>query len=363
MEFKYILEEGSKKYNCPQCDNKTYVRYIDVVTGDYLAYRFGRCDRETNCKYFVKPDGEISNTYEIKYTPPKPISYHSHDLVAKSTKGFKKNNIIQFLKSIFQIQQVQDVIVKYNIGTSKYWDGATLYWQMDDYGKIRHGKVMLHDRETGKRQKDKKGKPCISSIKTILKLKDFNLNQCLFGLHLVNDVNTKIAVVESEKTAIIMSIVKPEYTWVATGGKQGFKYNMLMPIKANKIVAFPDKGEYNFWLNKAIELNELGFKINVSEGLEKTNYKVGTDLADVFLETIKSTPNENYCQDKKEDLAPIIEIPTIPIISEAESKLILLAAKNPSVLSLIPLFDLTDENGLDINIDLIEKQVQNPPSK
>ncbi len=362
MEYKYILEEGSKKYNCPQCDNKTYVRYIDVVTGDYLAYRFGRCDRETNCKYFVTPDGELSNSYEIKYTPPKSASYHSYDLVAKSTIGFKKNNFIQFLKSIFDIQKVRDALVKYNIGSSKYWKGATIFWQMDDYGKIRHGKVMLYDRETGKRQKDKDGKAYISSVRAILKLKNFNINQCLFGLNLVNDENAKIAIVESEKTAIIMSIVKPEYTWVATGSKQGFKYDMLMPIKANKIVAFPDKSEYDDWLNKAIELNELGFKINVSEGLENTDYIDGTDLADVFLETIKTIPNENYCHDKKEDLAPIIEIPTMPIISEAESKLILLAAKNPDLLSLIKLFDLTDENGLDINIDLIEKQAQNIPS-
>ena len=31
--------------------------------------------------------------------------------------------------------------------------------------------------------------------------------------------DVKVAVVEAEKTAVIMSEVKPEYIWLATGGK------------------------------------------------------------------------------------------------------------------------------------------------
>jgi hypothetical protein len=41
----------------------------------------------------------------------------------------------------------------------------------------------------------------------------FNINQCLFGLHLINESNQKtIAVVESEKTAVLISVFKPQYT-------------------------------------------------------------------------------------------------------------------------------------------------------
>ncbi|WP_255347637.1 DUF6371 domain-containing protein [Flavobacterium sp. ACAM 123] len=72
------------------------------------------------------------------------------------------------------------------------------------------------------------------------------MNQCLFGLHLINESNQKtIAVVESEKTAVLISVFKPQYTWAATGMKGGFKYENLKPIKEFKIIAFPDKSEFN----------------------------------------------------------------------------------------------------------------------
>jgi hypothetical protein len=65
-------------------------------------------------------------------------------------------------------------------------------------------------------------------------------------LHLINESNQKtIAVVESEKTAVLISVFKPQYTWAGTGMKGGFKYENLKPIKEFKIIAFPDKSEFN----------------------------------------------------------------------------------------------------------------------
>ena len=58
---------------------------------------------------------------------------------------------------------------------------------------------------------------------------------------------------------------------------------MLKPIKKRNIVSFPDKGEYINWLNKATELNAIGFKIAISEILEHTDFENGFDLADYYL--------------------------------------------------------------------------------
>ena len=45
--------------------------------------------------------------------------------------------------------------------------------------------------------------------------KDFNMVQCLFGEHLLRlHPDKKVAVVESEKTAVICSALMPEYVWV-----------------------------------------------------------------------------------------------------------------------------------------------------
>ena len=144
---------------------------------------------------------------------------------------------------------------------------------------------MLFNPETGKRSKDQNGNGFINSVRSVLRLKDFNLKQCLFGLHLFNETNQKtIALVEGEKTAVVMSVFKPQYTSLATGSKSGLKHEFLKPIKAYKIIVFPDKSEYSDWLNKATELNGFGFKIVVNDWLENQNkYAVGTDLADVYV--------------------------------------------------------------------------------
>jgi hypothetical protein len=107
----------------------------------------------------------------------------------------------------------------------------------------------------------------------------------LFGLHRINeDYQKTIGIVESEKTAIILSIFIPEYIWIATGSKQNLKFDLFKPLKKRKIVLFPDKGEYLYWNNKAAELNAIGFRIGVSEYLEKQcNFEAGTDLADVYF--------------------------------------------------------------------------------
>jgi len=345
MIYRYNLEKGSKKFNCPQCHKKTFVRFIDNETGDYLSHEFGRCDRENKCAYFSTPKGEYKNTYVVKYIPPPATSYHDYNLVTKSGCNFNQNNLIQFLKTIFTENEVKDVISKYLIGTSKHLIGGTIFWQIDNQENVRHGKVMLYDAITGKRKKTDEGKAFINSVRSILKLKDFNLKQCLFGLHLINESETQtIAIVEAEKTAIIMNISKPEYKWLSTGSVQGFKYDMMKPIKNYKIIAFPDKCEYFTWQSKAIELNKFGFNITVSQWLESTNYPDGTDLADVYLdETISLTSSiisplvSVKHEDIEKDLYTIIPTKTDTLIHHMENK-------NPNILFLINEFGLTEDN-------------------
>jgi hypothetical protein len=191
------------------------------------------------------------------------------------------------LKTLFSEEKVNEAVRKYLIGTWKSWEGTTVFWQIDQQEKVRHGKVMMFNSDTGKRSKREDGTGIFSTVRSLSKLEGFELRQCLFGLHLIHE-NTKIvALVESEKTALIMSLFKPEYTWLATGSKGGFKYEFLKPIKQFKIVAFPDKSEYSDWFNTAVKLNGIGFKITVNDLLENLDYPVGSDLADVLIEERK----------------------------------------------------------------------------
>jgi hypothetical protein len=330
-QYKYSLDKSSKKFVCPKCNKKAFVKFIETETGSYLNDEFGRCDHESSCKYFNTPTGELKNTFEVVNIPTPEPSFHEYSLVSQSGRNYKQNNFVQFLKTLFTEVEVKEAILKYLIGTSKHWNGATTFWQIDNNEKVRHGKIMLFNPETGKRVKHENGNGLINSVRTILKLNDFNLNQCLFGLHLINETNQKtIALVEGEKTAVLMSVFKPQYTWLATGGKSGLKYEYLKPIKDYKIIAFPDKSEYNDWLNKATELNGFGFKIVVNEWLEQqTNYEAGTDLADVYINEIKA-----------------IEQPKKVEVNYTNTEMIIhrIEQHTPEIWELINTFDLVDYN-------------------
>ena len=124
---------------------------------------------------------------------------------------------------------------------------------------------------------------------------DARTEKCLFGLHLLltdadcDDV--EIAVVESEKTAVICSElftlksmkekysisnidIKPNILWMATGGISNISSKLLMPLKGYKVTLFPDTDTdgtaYRHWTDMAEKISiETYQKINVSDILEK----------------------------------------------------------------------------------------------
>jgi hypothetical protein len=120
---------------------------------------------------------------------------------------------------------------------------------------------------------------------------DFILSQCLFGLHLLGEPDFNmgkkevIRVVESEKTALILFGLQPEYLYMATGSNGNFKESMLKPLKGYRVEAFPDKSEYENWIKEASKLNQKGYNIKVSRLLENTDLEEGSDLIDLLIKT------------------------------------------------------------------------------
>jgi len=162
---------------------------------------------------------------------------------------------------------------------------------------------MSYNTETGKRTKNNDGKPKINWVHSALKKTNYNLKQCLFGLHLLNDNVKQVAIVESEKTALIMSLNYPKYTWMSTGSMSNFKLDYLEPLKNTNIIAYPDKGCYEKWSKTAKTLNENGYNITVSKIIEKIECKMGCDLADVI-----EFEDKNVIKQAKTDLNAIAEI-------------------------------------------------------
>ena len=94
--FKYILDKSSKKFVCPACGKKTFVKYVDNENNVYLDDGSGRCDRESSCKYSKLPN---KNSVISEYTIPiitRQASTLQSDLLVQCGRNFKQNNFIQF---------------------------------------------------------------------------------------------------------------------------------------------------------------------------------------------------------------------------------------------------------------------------
>ena len=286
--YRHQLDTTSKKYRCPECGQKHFVRFIDSETNQYAAEHFGRCDREVQCAYFLYPSSETYYPYNYDYTPTLPkkaiaTSYIDISIAEATLCNYETNPLISYLYKRYAADKIERVIHMYNVGTAALYSGSIVYWQIDSTGNIRAGKVMGYDKDTGKRLKSLEGKPQINWAHKLLKNdSNYNLKQCLYGQHLLSNNTKVVCIVESEKTALIMAIELPKLTWMATGSLSAFKREILSPIKSCEVIAFPDKGAYSKWLKVADVLNKEGFNIKVSDELEKDHYKEGSDLVDVL---------------------------------------------------------------------------------
>jgi len=274
-KFKYQLAKKGKII-CDGCGKKTAVAYIETETGNFV---FGamKCDREQNCSYHKKPESNkpiFSPKYEVievKTDYIHPSILEKHFLLPN------ENNFLQFLRSKYPIEKAKEVESLYFLSD---YGRSVIFWQIDQLGRIRSGKIMEYNPATGKRVKDENGKSAINWIHK----KPFNLKQCLFGLHLSKEYPNKvIGIVESEKTAVIMQINEPRLIWMACGSLNGFKMEYLAPLRLRKIIGFPDKGCFEIWNQTAEKLNEIGFSITINEVLENNPVaKVGDDIADLI---------------------------------------------------------------------------------
>ena len=176
-------------------------------------------------------------------------------------------------------EQMQRAARRYRLGASR--DGGVIFWQIDEFDQLRDGKIM-HYRPDCHRDHDRKPTWTAYLLRKSGRLpKDWNTDHCLFGLHLLENVKMKelknektVAVVEAEKTAVIMSEVKPEYIWLATGGKTELNVAKLCPLEGRRVILFPDTDEdgqtYRDWYDIAEAASDVfGHPVTVSSILEQ----------------------------------------------------------------------------------------------
>ena len=276
-KFRFSLEKGSKHVICPNCQKKTFKRFVDNITGEIAGERYGRCERINVCRYLKYPESDASMsdwTPAPPPQPPKPLDYVSKDVVNTTLSQYKTNVFYMWLVKLFGFEVADNLRTDYNIGTAK--GNGTIFWQEDRKSNVRTGKVMYYH-PTGKRIKERNSWFLHSRIK-----EDFNYKQCFFGLHLTTP-DKPVALCESEKTAILMSVFMPEYTWVASGGSEMLNLQRLNELPRLDMV-FPDNGQFEKWEQKTRIFANRQMDLSVDRAVNSGLISEGDDILDLWFE-------------------------------------------------------------------------------
>lgn len=306
-QYKYHLATPAEqrqhhgKWFCPSCGKKEFVCYVDD-NGDVLNESVGKCERINSCQYHYTPK-EYYNDNDIKssivtdfrpkkpqYKPEPPTSYINPDIFKKSVNATKnhKNNLIIFLCDVFGVDATNKMTTDYFIGTAKVWDGSSVFWQIDINGNIRSGKVMQYNPKDGKRVKEPYNH--VQWVHKVMNLENYNLKQCLFGEHLLKDSKKVVAVVESEKTAVITSLFLPDAIVVASGGCGNLSSKLCQPLRGRNVIFYPDNGMFDKWNDKVKEMSQIFKGYAISVVMEHHAQHDGDDIGDLIVSEWRKCP-------------------------------------------------------------------------
>ena len=196
----------------------------------------------------------------------------------------------QFCKSVVSAGYLSDsqqrhAAARYRLGCTK--DGGVIFWQIDDHQQVHAGKIMYYQPDC---HRSKEHHP--TWVHCLMKDKlppNYQFLPCLFGLHLLTmeqptagnssksnsklnnsetnfgqfpcEAGKKIAIVESEKSAVILSEKFTDFVWLSCGGLQSFKPQLLSPLVNYKVIIFPDTDPtgdaFRLWSQVALEAQRL----------------------------------------------------------------------------------------------------------
>jgi len=269
---------NKRRIDCPHCGKHgKYSAYVNIKTGELAPPEYGMC---SSCREYKIPPNNIVTTGEYVSDVDTEIGYFEADILMPATamcfckpENYHQNNFIDGLEQIFDKKDVQRVVDLYKLG--RFHDSGIVFPYFLTDNHLCTGKIIFYDKNLHRIKEGKKQNPRFLHnlyYKTDRGIvvdfidyetddngndvpKNFKLKMCLFGHNqILNDKSKDICLVESEKSAVVMSIVAPEFIWVASGGKtliQDYKFTFF---GKRKCYVFPDLSSddnvYNYWLEK-----------------------------------------------------------------------------------------------------------------
>ena len=276
------------------------MRYVDTYNNfSYVSDEVGKCDHENSCGYHYKPKEyfddhawlkparfnsqfSITNCQLKRSAPPPPPlqplpmelveQYHSKDSIFWkwfTTKCAEKLHI--------DAEALERVYEDYCIGADEHRN--IIFWQIDEKQRLRSGHIMQYYKD-GCRHNGYQDWVHTKFLKGQLP-KGWVLYQCFFGAHLLpRRPEARVAIVEGEKTAVVMAAKVPQYVWLATGSCNGLTLEKLECLKGRRVTVFPDSGCYEKW--KEIMERTQGMNYNITDKLEQC--PPNSDLVDLLME-------------------------------------------------------------------------------
>lgn len=342
--FKYVLS-NKRRSDCPVCGKSAkYSAYMNTKTGELASIEYGMC---SSCQESKRPpDNYIQG--ESTYVVDDKLGFYEADTVnIKTINHYHKsdtyfeNNFIEGLERRFGEERVKQVVDLYKLGrfydngiifpyfyTDSHLCTAKIMWYDDDLHRVHEGKKaypkyfhnLIYTIENGWGHYDLNTYDTDDDMNDIIV--PFKLKLCLFGHNqIINDKTKTICLVESEKTAVIMSIVFPEYIWVASGGKTLIQDYKFLFFTGRKCLVFPDLSEddnvYQYWLEKLTYFNrKYGYDFEIvdyySDFLKNDNELIKYckcegkfDIADFVIDF---NTNNEYTKFIKNKLGKIINM-------------------------------------------------------
>ena len=328
-DYRFILDTKNKKFVCPECNRKTFVRFIDNSTNEYLPEKYGRCDREQKCNYFLNPykDGYSKMIWEKKKGIPTDIKNKQSlpilkqdikepasipfEILKATRKGYEQNvfiqNLLHNIPFTFTAKEIEQIISLYQLGTvcKGYRKGAITFPFIDIKGNVRAVQAkqfdkMNHTTSTDflhsmyKKDCEKNNKPLPEWLSNYL-LNDKKIS-CLFGEHLLSKCPTNpIALVEAPKTAIIASLYfgfpdnPKNFIWLGVYNLSSLNIAKCKVLQGRKVFLFPDLNAFDNWSKKANnfqkEMPDTTFKVSylLQNHASKEEKENGFDIADFLI--------------------------------------------------------------------------------
>lgn len=231
-------------------------------------------------KYSIEvKDEDTSRFASVKPSKPKAIveSHLPMLTLPLSYVGARLNTsddtLCNWLRSLpwsdEQRQRIPTVLRQYAVGHAR--QGHTIFWQIDELGQVRTGKMMLYKAD-GHRDRGTKGNfHWIHNLLNRAGMVDLEKTEyvtTLFGMHLLDFApEAQVNIVESEKTALLCAIYwggMERNLWMACGGMTFLNRERLKPIieRGRTVMLFPDKDGVERWKELSEAIGYGGMKVS-----------------------------------------------------------------------------------------------------